>query len=117
MSELANHLNDVFRLFGPIQVRKMFGGYGVYRPGLMFGLVSGQTLYLKADAENAAHFRKHGLSQFEYRRRGKITKISYYRAPDAAMDDCAEAARWAHRSFEAALRGNAAKGKASKRAS
>ena len=117
MSEFADHLKDVFRLFGPIEVRRMFGGYGIYRDGIMFGLVSDDALYLKADAENAAHFRKHGLSQFEYRRKGKITKMAYYRAPDAAMDDCAEAARWAHRSFEAALRGNAAKGKASKRAS
>ena len=117
MSEFADHLKDVFRLFGPIEVRRMFGGYGIYRDGIMFGLISDDALYLKADAENAAHFRKHGLSQFEYRRRGKITKMSYYRAPDAAMDDSAEAARWAHRSFEAALRGNAAKGKASKRAS
>lgn len=114
MSEFAQHLKDVFRLFGPITVRRMFGGYGVYRDGLMFGLVSDETLYLKADAVNAAHFQKQGLSQFEYHRKGKVTKLSYYQAPDAVMDDCADAARWARRSFEAALRANAAKGRGSK---
>jgi DNA transformation protein len=92
----------------------MFGGYGVYRDGVMFGLVSDETLYLKADAENAGYFQKQGLSQFEYHRKGKVTKLSYYQAPGAVMDDCTDAARWAHRSFEAALRANAAKGRASK---
>ena len=111
MSELANHLNDVFRLFGRIEVRRMFGGYGVYRDGLMFGLVSGETLYLKADAENAPQFRKLGLSQFEYRRKGKATKLSYYAAPEMVMEDCAEAVRWGHLAFEAAVRGRAATGR------
>jgi DNA transformation protein and related proteins len=78
----------------------------------MFGLVSDETLYLKADDQNVAHFQKACLSQFEYRRKGKVTKLSYFQAPDVVMDDCAEAARWARRSFEAALRGNVAKGRA-----
>jgi DNA transformation protein len=109
MSEFVTHLQDVFRLFGPIEVRRMFGGYGIYHRGLMFGLVSDEILYLKADTGNAAYFEKQGLSQFEYPRRGKVTKMSYYRAPDALMDDCAEAANWARRSFAAALRGKAIK--------
>ena len=105
MSELANHLNDVFRLFGDIEVRRMFGGHGVYREGLMFGLVSDETLYLKADGQNEARFRSLGLPRFEYSRKGKTTKLSYYAAPDAVMEDAVEAARWAQLSFEAALRG------------
>ena len=109
MSEFACHLKDVFQLFGPIKVRRMFGGYGVYHHGLMFGLISDETLYLKADAENAAYFLKCRLAQFEYHRKGKVTKMSYYRAPDAIFEDYAEAARWARRSYEAALRGNATK--------
>ena len=114
MSDLADHLNDVFRLFGPIEVRRMFGGYGVYREGLMFGLVSDETLYLKADAENAPQFRKLGLTQFEYHRKGRATKLSYYAAPETVMEDCTEAARWGQLSFEAALRGLAAKRRSSR---
>ena len=113
MSDLANHLKDVFRLFGPIEVRRMFGGYGVYRDGLMFGLVSDETLYLKADAESAPQFRKLGLAQFEYRRKGKATKLSYYVAPETVMEDCIEAARWGRLSFNAALRGRVTKRRSS----
>jgi DNA transformation protein len=114
VSDLANHLTDVFRLFGPIEVRRMFGGYGVYREGIMFALLSGDALYLKADAENAPLFRKRDLPQFEYYRKGKVAKLSYYAAPEIVMEDCTEAARWGRSSFDAALRGLAAKRRASK---
>ncbi|MCC6208991.1 MAG: TfoX/Sxy family protein [Gammaproteobacteria bacterium] len=105
MSEFIDHLRDVFRQFGPIEARRMFGGYGVYHDGLMFGLIVDETLYLKADEGNAQYFRAMDLPQFEYLRRGKPTRLSYYRAPDDLMDDPSEAALWARRSFEAALRG------------
>lgn len=106
MNEFADHLRDVFRLFGPVTVRRMFGGHGVFRDGLMFALVSDEALYLKADAHNAADFHALGLPQFEYHRQGKATKLSYYLAPDALLDDPVEAAHWARRSYEAALRQN-----------
>ena len=105
MSDFPGHLNDVFRLFGPIQVRRMFGGYGVYREGIMFGLLAGDTLYLKADPQNAPEFLHQGSAQFEYRRKGKVARLSYYAAPATVMEDCIEAARWGRSSFEAALRG------------
>lgn len=109
MSDFADHLHDVFRLFGPIEVRRMFGGHGIYREGVMFALLAGETLYLKADARNAPAFRKRGLAQFEYHRKGKAAKLSYYAAPEIVMEDSTEAARWARSSFEAALRGLEAK--------
>jgi len=109
--EFAQHLTDVFRLFGPISLCRMFSGYGIYHDGIMFALVSQDTLYLKADAENSADFRDQGLSQFEYARQGKIIGLSYYQAPEIVLEDTNEAALWARRSFEAALRANASKAK------
>jgi len=46
MSQFVEYLHEVFERFGPIRIRKMFGGYGVYHGGLMFGLVADDTLYL-----------------------------------------------------------------------
>ena len=83
----------------------MFGGYGVYHRGVMFGLIDDETLYLKADAENAGDFLALGLPQFEYDRQGRGVRMSYYRAPDTVMENFDEAARWARSSFEAAVRG------------
>jgi DNA transformation protein len=104
MIEFVDYLHEVFELFGPIRARKMFSGYGIYHDGLMFGLVADDTLYLKADAENANQFEKEGLGRFEYSSGERVVKMSYYRAPAGILEDREEAAMWARRSFEAALR-------------
>lgn len=109
--EVAAHLADVFRHIGPIDVRRMFGGYGVYRQGIMFGLVAGDTLYLKTDAENAPAFRERDLAPFTYERKGKVMETSYYAAPEAVMEDPAEASHWGRSALEAALRVNARRSK------
>lgn len=104
MNEFIEYLYEIFELFGPITARKMFGGYGIYHGGLMFGLVSDDTLYLKADAENSRYFDKEGLGKFEYNKGGKVMTMSYYLAPAGIMEDREQAEIWARRSYEAALR-------------
>ena len=104
MSEFVEYLKDVFVHFGPIRVRRMFGGYGIFHEGVMFGLVADELLYLKADASSASHFETRGLAQFEYDKGKKIVKMSYYRAPDEIFDNPQKASIWAHRAWEAALR-------------
>ncbi|WP_225587667.1 TfoX/Sxy family protein [Methylomonas fluvii] len=113
MSEFIAYLPEVFELFGTVNIRKMFGGYGVYHDGLMFALVADDTLYLKADAENAKFFEEQGLAPFAYQREGKLMKMSYYQAPAEFMEDRDQAAIWARRSYDAAWRAqhNQRKGK------
>ena len=115
MSEFVEYLHEVFERFGLIRIRKMFGGYGVYHGGLMFGLVADDTLYLKADAGNAGFFEKERLEQFEYNKGGRTIRMSYYQAPDGIMDDREQAAIWARRSLDAALRSRAPKRKSKSR--
>jgi DNA transformation protein and related proteins len=111
MSEFVDYLHEVFHQFGAITARKMFGGYGLYHDGLMFAMVSNDTLYLKADDDNAGYFVEQGLDRFEYRRNGKIMRMSYYQAPAELMEDWELAALWARRSYGAALRGGSTKKK------
>ncbi|MEM7611203.1 MAG: TfoX/Sxy family protein [Pseudomonadota bacterium] len=104
MSEFAAYLDEVFSEFGPITVKRMFGGAGVFHDGLMFGLVADDTLYLKADAQSVAEFERRDLAQFMYRKNGQEIGMSYYLAPDDAMEDPTEMRRWARLAFDAALR-------------
>lgn len=104
MNEYIEHLQEVFELFGPVCVRRMFGGYGLYHDGIIFGLVADNTLYLKVDAINKPEFEQQGLGPFEYNKNGKLVKMSYYQAPEEIMDDLELAARWAKSAHEAALR-------------
>ena len=82
----------------------MFGGFGIYHQGLMFALVIDDILYLKADAESKLVFEKRGLAPFEYDRRNKIIKMSYYQAPEDIFDDFEEATHWANLAYNAALK-------------
>lgn len=104
MGEFVEYLKEVFVEFGPIAVRKMFGGYGLFYDGAMFGLVADNMVYLKADDSTASHFESRGLGQFEYDKGDKSVKMSYYLAPDEIYDDPEEAALWAKRSYEVAFR-------------
>jgi DNA transformation protein len=110
MSEFAAYLPEVFREFGPVSVRKMFGGYGVYHDGLMIGLIADDTLYLKVDAQSVAEFETLDLPQFKYPKRNKGNKgnklvgMSYYQAPADALEDPDEMREWAQLAFAAALR-------------
>lgn len=104
VSEFVENLREVFALFGPVQMRRMFGGYGVFHDGLMFGLVADDVLYLKADATSSGKFERLGLEQFEYRKGSKVVRMSYYMAPEDIFDNPGEARLWADLAFEAALR-------------
>lgn len=107
MSEFVEFLKEVFVDFGAIQGRKMFGGYGIYHQGVMFGLVADDTLYLKADGETSKLFEAKGLGPFEYDKGDKVVKMSYYVAPDEILDDPQEAAIWARRSYAVAVQAKA----------
>lgn len=109
MSEYIEYLQEMFAEFGPIQPRRMFGGYGLFFDGLMIGLVADDTLYLKADDLCSKYFKEKGLSKFEYPKKGKTVSMSYYLAPPEIMDDPEEARIWAGRAYEAALRSRPAK--------
>jgi len=104
MSEFVRYLNEVFESFGPIQAKKMFGGYGIYHQGIMFGLVADDMLYLKADKTTAHHFSVKGLDQFEYDKGDKKIKMSYYLAPPEMMEDPDETKIWAARAYDVAFR-------------
>jgi DNA transformation protein len=94
---------DLFSVFGPVTVRRMFGGAGIYADGTMFALVAGGVIYLKSGASNVAMFEREGLAPFTYsRRQGERAVMSYRRMPDRLYDDSEELAVWARAALAAA---------------
>ncbi len=47
--EYVAHIVDLLQFIGPVESKSMFGGFGMFLEGLMFGLVAGNELYLKVD--------------------------------------------------------------------
>lgn len=104
-SALVEHLTDALRPLGGVAARRMFGGAGLFRDGLMFGLISDDVLYLKADGETVAAFEAEGLGPFTYgTKSGDRVLTSYWRAPERLLDDDEEMRAWCRRATEVAVR-------------
>jgi DNA transformation protein and related proteins len=106
-------LKDALSGFGPMSVRRMFGGAGLYADGVMFGLVTDDILYLKADEATKGAFEAEGLGSFVYSARGRSVTMSYWRAPERLLDDPEEMMGWARTALGVAQRKAAAKPKGS----
>jgi DNA transformation protein len=103
--EDPEHIRELFAAFGPVSVRRMFGGAGVFAEGVMLALVADGVIYLKADEQTVSSFEREGLGPFTYMRRGARTAVmSYWRLPERLYDDPEELAAWAAMALETARR-------------
>lgn len=104
-SALVEHALDLLGALGGVSARKMFGGYGLYRHGVMFALVHEEVLYLKVDGVTRGDFAAAGTEPFTYEHAsGKTVEMPYWEAPSELFDDPEAMVGWARRAFEAALR-------------
>jgi len=94
----------------PVSSRFMFGGFGLYSDGVMFGLVDDGTLYLRADDENRPDFAAVGSQPWTFESKGIPMTMSYYPIPEADFDDTEALERWFTSARDAATRAAAAKG-------
>jgi DNA transformation protein and related proteins len=110
----AEALKELFKPFGEVAVKRMFGGAGVYAEGLCFAIESGGNVFLKVDALSQADFTAAGSSPFIYVARGKPMPTSFWRLPAIAHEQADELRRWASLGLEAARRAAEARAKAKK---
>jgi len=71
-------VRDLLGEFGPVTIRNMFGGAGIYADGVMFALLADDVLYLKADETSARAFRAEGMEPFTYLTEGKGPVVMSY---------------------------------------
>jgi DNA transformation protein len=97
--------------FGPVQVKKMFGGATVARDGVGFGILDDDIFFIKADAVFGAELKKQGCKPWSYsvKKDGTVREIAYWSLPDSAADDPEETSALARRSFDIALKASAEK--------
>ncbi len=104
MSEMLGLICDVLSPLGSVRPRRMFGGYGLFIDGVMFGLVADDVLYLKVDELNWPQYAAAGLPRFTYLRQGKTIALSYAEAPAECLEEPDVALSWAGAALDAAMR-------------
>lgn len=97
-------LVELFEPVGGVTFRKMFGGLGIFRQGLMFGLVADDTLYFKADDATSISFKAEGSGPFVYYGKDRPVAMQYWRLPERLYDDPDEFRKWALDAFAVAER-------------
>ena len=63
-SSLVEYLRELLDSVDGVTFKRMFGGYGIFRHGLMFALIEDDTLYFKADEQNKSAFMARDLGPF-----------------------------------------------------
>jgi DNA transformation protein len=92
---------------GPVAIKRMFGGAGVYLDGVMFGLIAEEALHLKVDDALKRDLGAEGSGPFIWLpangpKAGQAVEMGYWRLPESALDDPDEAVRWARRALDVA---------------
>jgi DNA transformation protein and related proteins len=105
----SEFVRDLFVRFGPVSVRPMFGGAGIWSDGLMFALEFDGVIYLRVDDASLADFDREGSKPFVYPRAKTAGKIdrpsrSFWRLPERLYDDPDGLAVWARRALAIAER-------------
>ena len=108
----AEFLSEQLAPLGLITMRRMFGKTGVFCDGLMLGMVTDNTLYLRVDDDNRAAFQEAASSPpLNYRKRGETIDLSFWRAPERLFDEPDELVTWARIALAAARRVAAKRGR------
>ena len=103
--EFVDYVVEQLSGWGEVSIRRMFGGAGLYREGTMFGVIADDVAYLKVDDSNREDFVRAGSAPFEpYPDKIKTTIRTYYEIPGDVLENAAELARWAQRSWLVARR-------------
>ena len=109
MDQGLEYALELFEPLGEVSHRRMFGGVGFFRHGLMFALTAYDEIYLKTDDENRVTFEDAGCKPFVFEAQGVEKETSYWSLPEQAHDDEDERMIWLDQAWQAALGADAAK--------
>lgn len=89
--------------FDGADMKKMFGGIGIFKEGIMFALISKEeSLYLRVDEQTKGRFEEHGMGPFNPSKKGN--GMPYYGVPVDVIEDQDKLTDWANMAYETALR-------------
>ncbi|MCA9308015.1 MAG: TfoX/Sxy family protein [Patescibacteria group bacterium] len=101
--EFKNHILSTYFVEVPnITTRAMFGGYALYKDGIIFSLLtSDNKLYFKVDAYSAKEYAELGGEPFVYQHFGKKpAQMPYYTVPQSILENPKDLLSWIDTALE-----------------
>src|SRR5262249_35683559 len=117
VAALSHRFEDLFAEFGPVAVRRFFGGEGLYAGDVMFGMVFDDVVYLTTDAETRKAVVAENCAPFTFEKRstGETVVTHWHAIPERLYDDPGELAVWARAALAVATRSDTTRKKQAKR--
>ena len=101
----AEFLREHLAPLGRITMRRMFGKTGVFCDGVMLGMVTDNTFYVRVDDQNRETFREAATSPpLNYAKQGATIDLAFWRVPERLFDEPDELVVWAQAALAAARR-------------
>ena len=101
----AEFLREQLAPLGRVTMRRMFGKTGVFCDGVMFGMVTENTLYFRVDDKNRATFKEaQSFPPLNYAKKGRTIDLAFWRVPERLFDEPDELIAWAQAALAAAHR-------------
>jgi DNA transformation protein len=86
---------------GDVTARSMFGGVGLYRRGVFFGIIARDTVYFKVGETNRADYQRAKMKAFKpYPNRSGVMK--YHAVPLEVLESPPDLAAWARKAIAVA---------------
>jgi len=101
---------EQLRMTGTVTAKSMFGGVGLYRGGMFFGLIDDDVLYFKVDESTRLEFERAGSQPFRPYGNDSYS-MRYYEVPADILEDGESLAQWVEKAVAVAQRSATAKSK------
>lgn len=93
---------DQLKGIGEFTHKRMFGGVGFFKDGIMFALLGNGIFNLRVDESNLEDFEVFGMKRFLATEEKK--GLPYYEVPADILEDRDQLTEWAFKAFEVAVR-------------
>lgn len=114
--EYCDYVLDLLSEVDGVSARSMFGGFGLYKGGVMFALIADDVLYYKVGTGNRADYEEAGSEPFTYSGKNKPIQMSYWQVPEDILEDSDDLRQWTLKAFDVALKAKKPKRKAKPKA-
>lgn len=93
--EIVDYFMAYLLPHGPITVRSMFGGYGIFFDGTIFASIIQNELYFRTNEKSQLKFEARGSKQFIFEsQRRRPVAMPYFTLPEEVLKNSKELSNW-----------------------
>jgi DNA transformation protein len=102
--QFLEYILDLLSQFGSFTSRAMFGGYGIYKDGIIIAVIVEDELYFKGDKETQEYYESFGSEPFSYDSNGKKVQMSYWKTPIDVLEEEDILRQWIGLAYQASVK-------------